>query len=229
MLSCEHGGREVPPAFAQDFEQAEEALASHRGYDLGALPLARELAEAWQAPLVYSTVTRLLVELNRSPHHPRWLSEWTRHNGTARRQHLRDWLYDPYRAALARQIESSLAGGRRVLHVSVHSFTPLWQGVERRVDLGLLYDPRRPAERLLGEQWAASLREQLPAWRVRRNQPYRGAADGLTTAFRKRWPDPDYLGVELEIRNDWLDERSPPPALVEALVRSLARLCDHNT
>jgi predicted N-formylglutamate amidohydrolase len=226
VLSCEHGGFEVPERFAADLQGAAAALASHRGYDPGALPLAKALSAAWGAPLLYSTVTRLLLELNRSTHHPGWLSEWTRHYGKEQRRLLRDWLYDPYRAALTSLIEGFQSQGRAVVHLSVHSFTPIWKGTERKVDLGLLYDPRRPGELALCSAWRGELAARLPGWRVRRNQPYKGAADGLTTAFRRRWDGASYLGIELEVRNDRLGDPASP-GLVEALRGTLARAARH--
>lgn len=68
IVSCEHGGNRVPSAFKTLF--SEKFLASHRGYDAGALALARDLAAAARAPLFYSTTSRLLVELNRPLGHP---------------------------------------------------------------------------------------------------------------------------------------------------------------
>jgi predicted N-formylglutamate amidohydrolase len=227
VLSCEHGGNRVPARFAADLAEAKEALSSHRGYDPGALALARALAEAWPAPLVYSTVSRLIVELNRSPHHPRWLSEWTRHYGPEQRKELRGWLYDPYRDTLAKLIEARHQQGLSVLHVSVHSFIPCWRGAERKVDVGLLYDPRRASEQSLCRAWARQLSACRPSWRIRRNQPYRGAADGLTTSFRKRWSDSSYLGVELEVRHDWLDDQTAPLELVRVLWESLRGVPEH--
>jgi len=68
IVSCEHGGNRVPSRFRKLF--SERFLATHRGYDPGALALARDFAAATGAPLFYSTISRLLVELNRPLGHP---------------------------------------------------------------------------------------------------------------------------------------------------------------
>src|SRR5690606_9080611 len=78
VLSCEHGGNRVPPRYKDRFKDAEKLLESHRGYDLGALAVARRMAAALGAPLFYSRVSRLVVDLNRSQHHPRLFSEFLR-------------------------------------------------------------------------------------------------------------------------------------------------------
>ena len=218
VLSCEHGGKLVPERYKALFEGSREVLSTHRGYDPGALPLAKALAASWNAPLIYSEVTRLLAELNRSTHHPRWLSEWSRELDASERQALKEWLFDPYRDELRTLLQQRFALGHSVVHLSVHSFTPIWNGVPRRVDLGLLYDPRRPGERELCAHWAQALRGRIPAWNVRRNFPYLGAADGLTTSLRRLYDQRDYWGIELEVRNDHLT--SELQTLVEHLEHS---------
>jgi len=72
------------------------------------------------------------------------------------------------------------------------------RGNSRRFDVGLLYGPKRPAERRFCSAWQRQLRDAAPSLRVRRNAPYRGSSDGLTTALRREF-GPRYLGIELEI------------------------------
>ena len=67
LVTCEHGGNEIPPPYIALFRTQGALLASHRGYDPGALAMAQSLARALDARLLTSTISRLLVELNRSP------------------------------------------------------------------------------------------------------------------------------------------------------------------
>ena len=71
VITCEHGGNRIPVPYRDLFRGQQRQLASHRGYDPGALVMGRALAAAFAAPLVVSTVSRLLVDLNRSVGHPR--------------------------------------------------------------------------------------------------------------------------------------------------------------
>ena len=48
LVTCEHGGNRVPKEYRRLFAGWEPVLASHRGYDPGALTLARELADEWE-------------------------------------------------------------------------------------------------------------------------------------------------------------------------------------
>ena len=184
LVTCEHGGHQVPAPLRGRFGGADAALASHRGWDPGALGLARRLARAWEAPLRAAVVSRLVVDLNRSAHHPRVFSEWTRALAAPERRALLERYHEPHRLAVDADVATALAETERVLHVGVHTFTPVLDGVVRRADLALLYDPARPRERELAGAWAAALARALPDLRIRRNQPYRGASDGLTTWLR---------------------------------------------
>ncbi|MCA9031249.1 MAG: N-formylglutamate amidohydrolase [Planctomycetaceae bacterium] len=199
VFSCEHGGNEVPAAYRHLFAGADAVLASHRGWDPGTLPLAKFLAKEFVAPLVSSTVSRLLVELNRSRHHRRLFSDWSKPLPAAEREQVLHKYYYPYRTQLAELIGQRIAAKQRVLHVSVHSFTPELNGQQRNFEIGLLYDPRRKPEQEFCLLWQQQLESVAPDWRIRRNAPYRGAADGLTTALRKQFRDTDYLGIELEV------------------------------
>ena len=211
LVSAEHGGNRVPEAYEQWFWGQEDLLASHRGWDPGTAGLARQLAASLDGQVLIADVTRLLVDLNRSAHHPRVFSELTRSLPRAERAVLLDLWHEPHRARVADAVERLSVGDRRVLHLGVHSFTPVLGGKERQAELALLYDPSRPLELELAERWCGALRARCPGIRVRRNYPYRGRSDGLTTTLRSRFPSKLYLGIEIEVNQSLLagDGRFP--------------------
>ena len=161
--------------------------------------MARALARAFRAPLVTSTISRLLIDLNRSIGHPQLFSPVTRGVTSTVRDEIVAQHYRPYRAQVERLVRQSVSRGRRVVHISSHSFTPELNGKVRCADVGLLYDPGRPGEAALCARWKASLAALAPELRVRRNYPYAGKADGLTSELRVRFPPGAYVGVELEV------------------------------
>lgn len=199
LITCEHGGNRIPSRYRRLFSGFEALLATHRGYDAGALLLARELAAALAAPLFVSTVSRLLVDLNRSPGHPRLYSEAMRGAPLALRREIMERHYLPYRERVEAAIAAAIIGGNRVIHVASHSFTPVLDGAVRNADVGLLYDPARRGEAELCRAWQARLKALAPELRVRRNYPYAGKSDGLTAYLRRRFSTDAYLGIELEI------------------------------
>lgn len=224
VLSCEHGGNRVPAQWRHLFVGARTWLASHRGWDPGALAMARVLARGLAAPLVAADVTRLLVDLNRAPSNPRVFSRFTRTLPAADRLELLARWHAPHRARVTAAIDRAVARGGPVLHVAVHSFTPVLDGVVRTADVGLLYDPARGHERDAALRWRAALRELAPELRVRMNYPYRGTSDGLTRALRRRHRDRDYAGIELELGQRLLADARRVAGLRRALVDALARV-----
>lgn len=227
VVTCEHGGNRVPAEWVALFRGRERLLASHRGWDRGAIGMARRLSRKLDAPLFPATVTRLLVELNRSPHHPDLFSRVTRSLPPAARDRILAKHYRPYRDRVEKRLAAALAGGGRVLHLSIHTFTPVLRGRRRDVDVGVLYDPARPAERAFADLCVAALRREARELRVRRNAPYHGTADGFTTALRKRF-GPRYLGIELETNQRFFGADGKPAsdavAVIERALASVAEL-----
>jgi predicted N-formylglutamate amidohydrolase len=221
LFTCEHGGNRVPAAYRSCFAGADRVLRSHRGYDPGAIEAARFLARRHRAPLIEAMVTRLLVELNRSRGHRGLFSEYTRRLDPGIREEILLRYWKPHRD----RVEAAVAGGVRrgtVLHVAVHSFTPRLAGVTRNAEVGLLYDPRRPGEPAFCRAWRRAIRAGDPGLRVRLNYPYRGAADGLTTALRRQFDGERYLGVELELNQARLADPARRAPLLEAVIAGLA-------
>lgn len=199
LITCEHGGNRVPAGYRPYFLSYEALLATHHGYDPGALTMARLLASTLHAPLHFSTTSRLLIDLNRSLGHPRLFSEATRNAPLEVRQAIIDHYYLPYRRRAEDEIAAMIDDGRRVIHISSHSFTPVLDDEIRNADVGLLYDPLRRGEAELSRCWQSAMTARASDLKVRRNYPYTGKSDGFTAYLRRRFPGEVYLGIELEI------------------------------
>ncbi|MEZ6016313.1 MAG: N-formylglutamate amidohydrolase [Planctomycetota bacterium] len=224
VLSCEHAGNRIPRAFRAAFAPPARVLASHRGFDPGSLELGRRLARAFDAPLFVNEVTRLLVDANRSASNPDRLSKWALAMPAALQERAAREVWAPHRDAVAAAVARALERGP-VLHLSVHSFTPRLRGEVRDVDVGFLYDPRRALERELVGAWLKALGAEEPRLRLRRNAPYRGTDDGLTTALRQGFGADQYAGIELEVSQRFPRAASHARwrALQRAIMVSLAR------
>ncbi len=204
ILTCEHAGHRIPAEYRALFRGAEALLASHRGWDPGALAVARHLARAFGLPLPIVTWSRLLVESNRAPANPRIWSRFTASLPADERDRILERYWWPHRSAVEAMVRAGADDGRRVVHVAVHSFTGTLGDEVRKADVGLLYDPARPGEAALCRRWQEILHGVDPALRVRRNYPYRGVADGLPTWLRHRFGDDVYAGIELELNQEML-------------------------
>lgn len=228
VLSCEHAGHRVPPAYRSLFAGHGALLRSHRGWDAGAAGLARALARALEIPALLHLDTRLLVDPNRSPGHRACFSELTRGLPPAARGRLLERHHRPHRERVRVAVRDAIARAGACVHVGVHTFTPRLRGVERTAELGLLYDPARRWERELCARWREILVGTPPGgalrggrWRVRRNYPYRGVGDGLTTTLRGEFGSATYAGIELEVNQGPLST----PAGAAAVARALAMAC----
>jgi predicted N-formylglutamate amidohydrolase len=223
LLTCEHGGNQVPSFLGPSFQGAEEILQGHRGFDRGALELATHLQGFLDVPLLSNTMTRLVVDLNRSETNRDVFSEFTRSLGKPKREELLARFHRPHWQRVREVLEAQFAKGS-VLHVGVHSFVPEVDGRVRQAELALLYDPARRGERELCSTWHALLRQAFPTFRVRRNYPFRGVSDGLPTALRKLYPSELYAGVELEVNNGLVADLHLWPTVLEKMAATLKAL-----
>jgi predicted N-formylglutamate amidohydrolase len=206
VVSCEHAGNRVPVRYRHLFSEQEGVLETHRAYDIGIYPIARQVTRRLDCPFFAFPVTRLLIDANRAIGHRNLLSEFSRRLATREREHLIDAYYRPYRERVTNTIEQLIARERSVLHASLHSFTAEYQGRLRNADIGLLYDTERARDVGL----ATLLRAHLAAdkvLRVRCNYPYRGASDGLVSYLRRRFAGRSYVGLEIEANQGLFDDR----------------------
>jgi predicted N-formylglutamate amidohydrolase len=199
IITCEHGGNRIPAPYRRLFRGQRALLDSHRGYDPGSLVMAKALASTWRAPLVASTTSRLVIDLNRSIGHPQLFSAVTRGAPAETRAQIVDEHYRPYRVQVERLVGQAVSRGHRVIHISSHSFTAELDGKVRGADVGLLYHPGRRGEVDVCARWKESLAAFGPELRVRRNYPYAGKGDGLTSHLRLHFEPSDYVGIELEV------------------------------
>ena len=222
LITCEHAGKRVPAAYRDLFKGEDALLDTHRGWDPGALTLAREMAQAFDAPLYFTETTRLLIDNNRSIGSPELYSEFTKPLPAAARREIVQNHYLPHREPILAWVRDTLAAGRRIVHIASHSFTPELNGVVRTADVGFLYDPRRRGEVEVCDRWIASLRHLRPDLRLRRNYPYLGNSDGLCYRLRKLHPADVYVGIELEVNQAFVRAGGKPwTAIRAALLESM--------
>lgn len=217
ILSCEHASNKIPKKFSPLFNKS--VLNSHRGLDIGAKKLYQFLKKRLPCHSQAAEYSRLLIELNRSPHHVNLFSEFSKQLTKDERKKLFAEIYLPYQTQLIKEIEKE---NRPVLHLSVHSFTPILKGKKRKTDIGLLYDPKSPKEKTFCTQWKKWL-SQNSDYQVKLNYPYKGSSDGLTRILRRKFPK-NYLGIELEINQKLLLNEKSAEEVAGVIYESLITL-----
>ena len=200
-------------------------LDSHRGYDPGALIMARALATAFKAPLVPppSPSADRPQSLDRSS--TAFFGGDARRAGGGARADRRAMLRSVSNRSRASRPEFGVARPARDPHIVAQlHFGVGRQGAKRR--RRFLYDPHRRDEAELCARWKAALAVVAPTLRVRRNYPYAGKGDGVTSYLRRRFPRSAYAGIEVEINQDIVFAAGPRwTSLRRVLIDSLRMAC----
>lgn len=222
VLVCEHATNFIPASFdALGLSDADQN--SHVAWDPGAMGVARDLSQRLDAPLIAGAVSRLVYDCNRPPTAVdamparseiidvpgnQNLSQAERHTRT-------EAYYRPFQAALTEVLE----GVTNPILVTIHSFTPVFHGKQRSVDIGVLHDSdARLADALL------EIAGQHTAAAVRRNEPY-GPEHGVTHTLQEHAIRDGRLNVMLEIRNDLIETPEQQSEMSATLASWIAVAC----
>jgi predicted N-formylglutamate amidohydrolase len=203
ILVCEHASRRLPERLGT-LGLSPEALESHIAWDPGALAVSRLLADALDATLIYQRFSRLVYDCNRPPEAPGAmpaLSEIYEIPGNAtlsdeERRARTEAIYSPFRQALSQLVADRVANDRPPVIVTLHSFTPVYHGVRRDVEVGILHD----SDSRLADAMLAATGKDAP-FLTRRNEPY-GPDDGVTHTLIEHGVKNGLQNVMIEIRND---------------------------
>lgn len=199
VLTCEHGGAEIPAPYKKFFKSKASVLKTHRALDIGALPVALDIQKILKTPLIFSTVSRLIIDLNRDLKNPTLFSEFTASLDDAGRKKIINTYYRPHWLKLTRTFHALTAKRHQVIHIGVHSMTDNLNGQKRPMQLALLYNPQRKAEKIFAKIWIEELRKEFPRYKIARNNPYEGKNGGVTGFFRKIYDEKTYIGLEIEL------------------------------
>jgi predicted N-formylglutamate amidohydrolase len=223
LVVCEHASNRLPAALG-DLGLTPDLLQSHIAWDPGAMPVARALSRLLDSPLVAGRFSRLAYDCNRPPEATDAIAARSEvfevpgnaELGAGERRKRVDEIYAPFREALAAEMRRRPDAAM----VTVHSFTPVYKGVPRDVELGVLHDAdARLADAVLPRAAAAT------GLRTARNQPY-GPEDGVTHTLKEHALPAGALNVMLEIRNDLLSDEASCDAVAAALATALAAALD---
>lgn len=198
LVTCEHASQRLPEPW-QWSEQDRRLVDTHWAYDLGAAELTRDYADAIGATAVLSRFSRLLADPNRPEDSPTLFRqiaegmpvELNARIDAAEREIRLDGYYRPFHEAVDREVAASHAP----LLLAMHTFTPIYEGTRRELEVGVLFDEE---EALAMELIAAFSRAGL---RVAPNEPYSGRS-GLIHVVDRHARTHGRRAIELEVRQD---------------------------
>ncbi len=233
VLVCDHASNRIPEQYG-DLGLSPIERVSHIAWDPGALSVSRLLSEKLDAPLVQSTVSRLIIDCNRDLDAPDliWtLSEKTRiaanenlHPGE--RDFRIDHYHRPYHASIETLLEARRHAGQETILVCMHSFTPVFHGVPRPWPIGLIHGRDQRFTRAVYD----ALKADDPSLNVGWNEPY-AALKGVTLTLEKHGDARGLEAVMIEIRHDEILDPTGVTVWSNRLAKSLqaARLARRET
>lgn len=203
VLVCEHASAYIPARY-NNLGLTAEVARSHIAWDPGAVATARYLSAGLDALLIESTVSRLVYDCNRPPESADAMPERSEayeipgnRNLSAQERQLRiDTCYRPFESQVARSLGDHPS---TPILVTIHSFTPVYNGNRRDLDIGILHD----TDSRLADAMLQAVPEGLSAYTIKRNEPY-GPEDGVTHTLKRHAVASNLFNVMIEIRNDLL-------------------------
>ncbi len=221
IMICEHASNRLVAPWS---DASPELLASHAAGDIGALGVSRALGPLLAracggAELIHAPFSRLIYDLNRSPDRPDACPVQSEiHHialnegiGPVERLARMERLYLPFHDLVRARVARALVLGRRPVILTIHSFSPVWHGVARKVEFGVIHDTLPTlAQAIIAMSPGLDLVTEL-------NAPY-SAEDHVTHTLRLQALPYGLENAMLELRNDLIDT----PAAQEAMAARLA-------
>ena len=226
ILLCDHASNALPREYGL-LGLPERQLHRHIGYDIGAADVTHALAEAFDAPALMTTYSRLLIDPNRGEDDPTLLMKLSdgavvpgnAGAGEAERNHRLERFHRPYHAAIDQAISVSMSLGVVPVLVSIHSFTHAWRGVSRPWHLGCLWDLDDRAPR----HFLSAFADQSDII-VGDNEPYSGALKN--DCLYRHGTALGLAHLLIEIRQDLIDEERGAHHWAQKLVPALKKIND---
>ena len=219
FLTCEHASERLPPGWSWP-ERDRRLVGTHWAYDLGAAEITLDLAAALRAPAVLSRFSRLLADPNRAEDDASVFRgeaegepvELNQRIDDADRQRRLEGYHRPYHEAIDRRLGES----RAEILFSIHTFTPVYEGQVRKVEVGVLFDKQEALANELAEAIAAA------GFATALNEPWSGR-EGLIYAAERHAGAHGRKALELEVRQDLAVSAEVRARLVPVLARFFSR------
>jgi predicted N-formylglutamate amidohydrolase len=206
LLVCDHASCRFPRAVG-DMGLDPFAQRCHLAIDIGAGSLTEHLANGLGVTAVIAQYSRLVVDCNRQLMDPGAFLEYgdgilvpgNRNLSQADKDARADAIYWPYHRAIDEQIKRLKAVGPPPAFISVHSFTPVLNGVSRAIEMGVLWDADARLADVFIEEFRAA------GFVTGDNEPYSGKApQDFTIDHHAEEIDLPHVGIE--VRQDLIDD-----------------------
>lgn len=208
IIICDHSSNYIPDDYKK-LGVSDEYLESHRAYDLGVSQLAKELSQLLDCHLVMANFSRLLIDPNRGEDDPTLIPKISEGEiiygnldvkfsvkDKERNRRIREY-YVPYHNQINDLINAAIQNNKVPKIISIHSFTPVWKGKGRDIEVGILWDK----DDRLSQIFLKSLKSKKTA----DNKPYNGRLKNDT--MFKHGTSRGLPHVLIELRQDLLNNK----------------------
>jgi predicted N-formylglutamate amidohydrolase len=183
LVVCDHASNRVPRVL-KDLGLKKADLKKHVGWDIGAEDASLHIGRTLDMPVVLANYSRLVLDLNRAPHHEECIAEESDHikipanaglSKAQREQRLKE-IFWPYQNKIGKMLDVFMNRKQIPVLLAIHSLTPEMDGVKRPWHISILWN----REEKIAKQIVREIRNSHPDLLVGENEPY--------TLFSDRFP-----------------------------------------
>lgn len=227
FLTADHAGRLIPRAL-NGLGVPDTEMERHIAWDIGIAGVTRHLSGRLDATAVLQAYSRLVIDCNRNPDWPTAMPEVSEYTPIPGNRDLTQAdraariaaIFTPYHDRITALLDARASAGRRTVLVAMHSFTPSFKGERRDMQVGVLYNKdlrmagimldllRAEGDLVVGDNAPYAITEASDY-----GIPVHGAKRGLSH-------------VEIEIRQDLIEDESGQRAWAERFARLLPQAVD---
>lgn len=227
-IVVDHASNRIPPRHG-DLGLRPSDRVRHIAWDPGALAVSLRLSELLDAPVVHSTVSRLVIDCNRDLDAPDLIPKISEHteipgnaeiNQEDRALRIAE-AHEPFHGAIERVLDRREVAGRETILVCMHSFTPTYKGKLRPWPIGLIHARDTRYTRALQAALAADAPDMNIGW----NEPY-SALNGVTHTLEHHGDGRGLDATMIEIRHDEILEPNGVALWASRLARCLTAARD---
>lgn len=225
LVICDHASNRVPRAL-KDLGLKRADLKKHIGWDIGAEDTSLHIGRTLDVPVVLANYSRLVLDLNRAPHHEECIPEVSDHikvpaneglSKVDRERRLKE-IFWPYQNKISKMLDSAIGKGQIPVILAIHSLTPEMDGVKRPWHISILWN----REEKIAKQVVKEIRSRHPDFLVGENEPYTLFSDRFPGSTVWRHAEERNLPyIFVEFRQDLIDTKEKAIAWADLFLEAI--------
>lgn len=147
LIVADHAGNLTPRALGK-LGVSDAEWQRHIGWDIGIAGVCRAIADKLGATIIQQNYSRLIVDCNRTPGTATSMPEVSEATAVPGNVGLSEAqkaarvaeIFSPYHDRIEAELDRRRAEGRPTALIAMHSFTPVFKGESRAMQVGVLYN-----------------------------------------------------------------------------------------